>query len=387
MKAIKKILLTALACIFVFTFTACGSNIGNQNGGKETGANKLAYDYAEECYEKVKYIDKVVKDRDCFHGEKFKLSQKWIAWNLIEAGYAEKDIIYQDFTVTRYVNKTTDLETAFGATKSYETDGKTYNRSGRNYVEAEGDAGAYLKVTATTSNIVVKKQGKSEKQIIVGAHYDGDGTGDNGSGVSLALTTAQHLVDVETAYTIVFVFFSAEEYGCHGSTFYANNMTEKEISDTLYMINMDSLICGDYCYLYGGKQDKANKTVTDTEAFDNAMAVAEGLGLKFKKNPWTFENPAPGDDEVAYASPSTGDWSDHKGFKNKGIKYVYFEATNWEIPDYTGYGETYLIGMLMNTPNDYLEYIETYFPGRPMKHLKQFSALLNALVTQSNVNF
>ena len=36
---------------------------------------------------------------------------------------------------------------------------------------------------------------------------------------------------------------------------------------------------------------------------------------------------------------------------------------------------------------DYLEYIESYFPGRILAHLTQFSTLLNALVTQSNVNF
>lgn len=157
------------------------------------------------------------------------------------------------------------------------------------------------------------------------------------------------------------------------------------------MINLDSLVCGDYCYLYGGVQNDATKTVTDTEAFDNAMEVAKSLGLEFKNNPWTYDKPAPGYDVPAHASPSTGDWSDHLGFKNKGIKYVYFEATNWEITgpyeEYDGYGETYLIGMLMNTENDYLEFIEKYFPGRIQHHITQFSALLNALVTQTNVNF
>ena len=42
--------------------------------------------------------------------------------------------------------------------------------------------------------------------------------------------------------------------------------------------------------------------------------------------------------------------------------------------------------MLMNTPNDYVEYIETYFPGRPYHHLKQFSTLLNLLLTQDDYN-
>ena len=234
------------------------------------------------------------------------------------------------------------------------------------------------------------KQGKTDQQIIVGAHYDGTGTGDNGSGIALALTTAQKLFAVETEYTVVFVFFTAEELGLYGSEAYAQNMTQEEIDNTLYMINIDSVVCGDYCYLYGGVQDNENQTVTDTEAFDNAWAVAESLGLSFKKNPWTWGNLSPENyDDVTpdYASPSTGDWSDHVYFKDLGIKYLYMEATNWEIPDYTGYGETYLIGMLMNTANDYLEYIEKYFPGRPLEHLTQFSALLNALLTQTDLNF
>ena len=43
--------------------------------------------------------------------------------------------------------------------------------------------------------------------------------------------------------------------------------------------------------------------------------------------------------------------------------------------------------MLMNTENDYLEFIETYYPGRPLKHLTQFSSLLNALLTQTSWNY
>ena len=62
------------------------------------------------------------------------------------------------------------------------------------------------------------------------------------------------------------------------------------------------------------------------------------------------------------------------------------EATNWEIPDYTGYGETYMVGMIMNTENDYLEYIEKYFPSRPLKHLTKFATLLNALLAQTDYN-
>lgn len=358
----------------------------------ETDESPLAADYADEAYEKFLYIDKVLKDRDCLAGEKFKLAQKWIIFNLMEAGYKENvDIVKQDTTMTKYVaiqENQDDYKAMFPAVDNIEISEETYVRQGRNYVVSENGEGTHVKATLHTPNIVVTKPGKSEKTIIVGAHYDGNGSGDNGSSVALALTTAQHLFGVETEYTVKFVFFTAEEYGLYGSKAFVSAMTEEEKANTLYMINMDSLVCGDYCYLYGGVQDDGNKTVTDTEAYDNAIAIATAAGLEFKSNPWTWESPAPGYESPDYASPSTGDWSDHAPFKNAGISYLYFEATNWEIPgpyaEYDGYGETYLVGMLMNTPNDYVEYIETYFPGRPYAHLKQFSTLLNLLLTQTD---
>ena len=342
---------------------------------------------ADISYEKVKYIDANLSDRDCYHGENFKDTQKWIKDLSHAAGYGEDEITTQDVTISSYVSKDADLDEKYSAVKSYTTDGKYYTRNGRNYVEdAEG---TYVKVSVVTENIIVTKPGKSDKQIIVGAHYDGDGTGDNGSGIALALTTAENLVHVETPYTIKFIFFTAEEYGCYGSTAYANAMTDEEIENTLYMINLDSLVCGDFCYIYGGVQNNDEKVVTQTEAYDNAMGIAQSLGLDMHSNPWTWDNPEPTSKTGVpkYASPSTGDWSDHKGCKNRGIKYLYMEATNWEIPDYTGYGETVLVGMLMNTENDYLEYIEHYFPGRIQEHLFQFSTLLNALLDQPEVKF
>ncbi len=345
-------------------------------------------DYSNIAYEKIKYIDSVLHDRDCFNGENFKLTQNWINWLAIKAGYKNEEITYQNVLVDRYVNKTTDLNKSFSAATNINTDGKYYTRNGRSYVEDEN--GNYLKVSVSTPNIIITKKGKTNKQIIVGAHYDGTGTGDNGSGIALALTTLEQFHDIETTYTIQFVFFTAEEYGCYGSTYYANQLSEEEVNNTLYMINMDSLVCGDYCYLYGGVQDDENKTVNDTIAFDNAMNLATNLGLSFKQNPWTWDNPAPGYDTPDYASPSTGDWSDHVGFKKRGIPYLYMEATNWEIPgpykEYDGYGETMLVGMLMNTENDYLEYIEKYFPRRIQEHLSQFSQLLNALLMQDDFN-
>lgn len=355
------------------------------------------FEYSDECYEKIKYIDNAIPDRDCINGKDFKIAQKWIEWTALQAGYTKDDISYQDVTFSRYttLEKATDFQKAITANKYVKSD-KFYKRSGRDYVECEETEATYVKFDITSPNIIITKQGKSEKQIIVGAHYDGTGTGDNGSGVALALTTAEKIKNVDTQYTIVFVFFTGEEYGTYGATQYAEAMTDAEVEKTLYYINLDSIVCGDYAYLYGGLQVK-DKTVNDdgtetitytisqTEAYENALAVAAELGLEFRANPWSEDN-LPPNGKLQYVTPTTGDWSDHEGFKYRGIQYVYFEATNWEIPDYTGYGETYLVGMIMNTSKDYLEYIEKYFPGRIQEHFKKFSALLYALVTQENVD-
>lgn len=380
MKKLLTLLLSltvATSCVFA---AACAD--------ADTEASAYPQNYGAESYKKLQYIDKTLPDRDCFNGENFKLTQKWIHFTLTEAGYSSDDIVYQEVPITKYVLKTDDLSQKFSAVKSYETDGKSYVKNKREYVESED--GTYTKATVVSENIVVTKQGNSDKQIIIGMHYDGTGTGDNGSGVALGLTTAEMFYNTETEFTLKFVFFTAEEYGLYGSSFYAENMAEEEKNNTLYMINMDSLVCGDYTYLYGGVQNNEQKTVLQTEAYDNATAVAQKLGLSFKSNPWTWGHLAPENysgDDPDYASPSTGDWSDHAPFAEAGVTYLYFEATNWEIPDYTGYGETYMVGMIMNTENDNLAYIEHYFPDRPIKHLTKFSALLNGLLTQTEWNY
>lgn len=349
-------------------------------------------EYSDECYEKLQYIDSALRDRDCIYGQDFKLSQNWIVWTAKLAGYTDSDISFQDVTYPAYAPIATAEEYGkkITANKKVLDKDKFYKKVGRKYPECEESEATHKKYDVTSPNIIITKKGKSEKQIIVGAHYDGTGTGDNGSGVSLALTTAEKIKNIETEYTIVFVFFTAEEIGTFGAEAYAKAMTTEEIAKTLYYINLDSVVCGDFTYLYGGVQQD-DLTVTDTEAYDNAVEVAKTLGLEFKTNPWTVAKPAPGKEVPDYVSPSTGDWSDHAHFKEIGIKYLYMEATNWEIPgpfdDYDGYGETYLVGMIMNTSKDYLAYIEKYFPGRIQEHFEKFSALLYALVTQDNVNF
>lgn len=267
----------------------------------------------------------------------------------------------------------------------------------------------------TGRNIVVSVDGKSSKQVIVGAHYDGDGIGDNGSGLALLLATAVGLVGREMPYSVKYVFFDNEEIGLFGADAYAKSMSETEIQNTLFMINMDSLAFGDYCNIYGGVTDFETGKVSGTAAYQTAMKRAEKLGFHtwntskldgyYAKNghgpaldpvglftnPWTAKNPAP-QNSTAYSPAQLANVSDHQAFVDKGIEYIYFEATNWyamgkkpNSDSYTGYFETTDTsvgknGMFMNTKYDTFENLNTLYPGRIVEHFNIYSTLLSSLI-------
>lgn len=268
----------------------------------------------------------------------------------------------------------------------------------------------------TIGNIVLSVKGAdTSKQIIVGGHYDGDGVGDNGSGVALILATAVGLAKTTTAYNVKYIFFDLEEYGLVGSKNYASHMTQEEVDSTLFMLNIDSIAFGDYVNVYGGKYDPATNSIINREYYDKAMEYAKELGFNVYltedldgyfaehgegpaldpigvfTNPWTAINPSPRN--MMAESPTLSAVTDHAEFEAIGIPYICFEAANWyaegSIPtlSYTGYYETAdeslgECGMFMNTKYDTLENLEKYFPGRSLEHFRIYSPILSKLLLE-----
>ena len=303
-------------------------------------------EYGQAAYAYLQYIDSHLPDRDCVSGENTEETLDWIVAELKAGGYKENQIVVEDFS----------------------------------FEDEDGDEN-------TSQNVIAELPGQSERRIIVGAHYAGTGAGDNGSGTALLLETVCRLVKGDAPpHTIVFIFFGAEENDCDGSAAYAEGMSGEEAARTDFMINIDSVICGDFCYLYGGVADFRGKRVIDLDAFEKVYAIGQRLGLGLHLNPWTFENPAPGFDVPDYPSPSVGDWSDHISFAERGIPYVYIEASNWEIPgpdrQYDGDSETADAGRIMHTDDDTLQRIEKLFPGRALYHLQVFSLLINTVLRE-----
>ena len=236
--------------------------------------------------------------------------------------------------------------------------------------------------TVDSRNVIVTKPGRSEKQIIVGAHYDSvntAGVDDNGSGTSVTLETAKRMFSVSTPYTIKFIFFGAEEAGLRGSKAYADSMSAEEIANTVLMINLDSILAGTYRYVYGGIVNEQTGEVDQAWGVYQTKALADELGLGIRLN----------DTELnALQTPTTGDWSDHASFKNIGLPYVYFEAANWELPDdpdhpewgSTGAYETES-GEVMHVPGrDDLTFIEQEWGSRAKDTLAAYAQLLPAML-------
>lgn len=243
--------------------------------------------------------------------------------------------------------------------------------------------------TRKSQNVIVTKKGLSDRVIVVSAHYDcvtaGKGADDNASGVGVTLETMKRLFSAQTPYTIEFLICGAEEAGLQGSKAYVNSLTAEQKANIVCDINLDSLIGGDFMYIYGGSNGRKSSTtgtaVTRRWVYDQAAAIVSELGLDVRSNPGIDRGlNASGRAYSYYPFPTTGTWSDHDPFDQAGIPFLYLEAVNWEIPPYDGSGQTTLLGEVMHTKYDKVDEIENYFPGRIQLHTKTFVKLLEAVL-------
>jgi alkaline phosphatase isozyme conversion protein len=201
--------------------------------------------------------------------------------------------------------------------------------------------------TLISTNVIAERAGTSGKRIIVGAHYDTriprserdlerniggpklEGLDDNASGTGVLLEIAEALRVSAPNHTIVFIAFGAEEIGLMGAHEVVNRMTPAERANTLWMVNIDSIVTGDRLYFHAGPETYA-KDPKAGYARDRALAIARGLGITATTNPGLNADKPKG----------TGCCSDQAAFDRGGIPVVNLEATNWELGDLDGYQQT-----------------------------------------------
>ncbi len=94
------------------------------------------------------------------------------------------------------------------------------------------------------SNVVVKKKGKSDEIIVIGAHYDktDDGCGaiDNWTGISIIAHIFKTLRQIETEKSYIFVAFDQEEKGLRGSNEMVKAISKESRQNYCAMVNFDS---------------------------------------------------------------------------------------------------------------------------------------------------
>lgn len=195
------------------------------------------------------------------------------------------------------------------------------------YTEDTVDGG-YLSYSQNVVG-VKKAENGSQKTVIIGAHYDNayglsnslsKGAYDNGSGVAATLALAYAIAKEDIPYNVEIVFFGMEEAGMLGSSAYVSNMTEDEIENTLMMINLDSISCGDNLYIF---TDEIKRT--HEEMF---IESAKKIGGTLTEMPW--DKMSNGYFRVIDEKPfvHVGIQSDNAVFMAKGIPCTFFFGYN-----------------------------------------------------------
>ena len=242
----------------------------------------------------------------------------------------------------------------------------------------------------TSYNVIAERQGTSNKHIILGAHYDTapssatldrsalEGVNDNASGVGVLLELAERQA-LDPTVTSKFVFFGAEEIGLVGSGFYANSLSDAEIANSLFMLNLDSLVFGDFLYFNAGRGATDNPDWFKYR--DLALEIAAENGINALTNPGLNE----------FYPAGTGCCSDLESFDFL-MPVLAAEATNWSIGDLDGYTQTadprVPDGRTWHDPaTDNRAFINEIFPGLIEERTRDYTLVLDKLIGEVNASY
>lgn len=195
------------------------------------------------------------------------------------------------------------------------------------------------------------------------------GVDDNGSGVSVLLESTLRWANQGSPYTIQYIFFGAEEVGMEGSQHYVKSLSQEELENVLCMVNVDTVLAGDYRYVLGGTA-QYDGTTTQTEFLQTVFRIAQKNSLDVRLNKTGSKFPQ-------YTGSQK---SDHYAFASLGIPYVYFCADNLEENQAQ---ETQKLGQILHTENDDLQRIEEVFGNRARETLSIYTQLLDEILVQT----
>ena len=165
----------------------------------------------------------------------------WIVRQLLAMGHSWENIAVQEFTYWE-LRAMDDADFVFGNINWWSVTSPWILGVDREY---------QLREDRVSQNVILTIPGQTERKIIVGAHYDSPpypSASDNASGTALLLESALRMLEQDNYYTIVYVWFGAEEVGLIGAVYYYEMLTQSQRDNIVMMINADVLIEGPYIF-------------------------------------------------------------------------------------------------------------------------------------------
>ena len=269
----------------------------------------------------------------------------WIVGQLLYMGYTQEDIEVQPFSwynVYEWRMFSWELMEIVGVLSAETT------RQGR-----------------LSQNVILTVPGQSEQVIVVGAHYDSHpypGASDNASGVALLLESALRMLHHDNYYTIVYVFFGAEEAGILGAYYYLNSLSEEQRDAVSFMVNADVLLEGPYL-LYAAGYDR--------EGYPQASAITrrvDAIAADLLEHYGIAVN----------ALPEGIFWeTDHIPFLEAGHTVVVFAGLYLD-PD--GFFQP----RILHTYRDCIHYINQTWPGKAPRAMQAYSFFLERILLDAS---
>lgn len=161
-----------------------------------------------------------------------------------------------------------------------------------------------------TSNIIAIIPGEKDSIIAFTAHYDHLGTlgkvyfpgaNDNAAGTAMLLDIARETIKTQHRYSVALMFFTAEEVGLLGSSYFVKNPTFS-INNIRYLFNLDVIGSGE-----DGITIANSTKFQDIIDYIKSINEQENLGLNIKLRGEAFN-------------------SDHAPFYQKGVKAMFIYA-------------------------------------------------------------
>jgi|GEM_PF-2067416 len=217
------------------------------------------YAHGELAYKHLEFIDENLPERIPFSLRERETAE-WLVDELIKMGHSSYNIYMQEFPKPEYMR---EMLTWWGDMFGEDPELLEYSQ-----------------------NVILTVPGISDKTIIVGAHYDSvnnNGISDNASGTVVLLESAQRMLYLDHYYTIVYIFFGAEEVGLYGANYYVTSLTEEERENIVLMINIDVIFDGSTLFYAAGFHDVRTSEMGSNAATllidEIAQNLNEELGL------------------------------------------------------------------------------------------------------------